>query len=85
MERERNKFLYEQHEATGEKLVAEGQELLGAVTESVRDVGGLQEKLDRRRAVDSANQEEISSFQQVCSRRTVCRDCSFLYYCGCPF
>ncbi|XP_065175568.1 kinesin-like protein KIF11 [Sycon ciliatum] len=64
VEREKNKFLCEQHQATSEQLVNEGEALLGAVTASVQDVDGLQAKLDRRRHVDVANQQEVGSFRE---------------------
>ncbi|KAH9520444.1 Kinesin- protein 11, partial [Bulinus truncatus] len=63
-DRDENKFLLEEHTKTEQILFSQAKELLQTAEASVSDVGGLHDKIDRKKAVESHNEQEASNFNE---------------------
>jgi kinesin family protein 11 len=68
------KMLRRAHQKTEEKLADLGQGLISTLGRTTSDIGGLQSKLRRRSALQSANQQHWSSTQSQVSETTTLVD-----------
>ncbi|CAL1544473.1 unnamed protein product [Lymnaea stagnalis] len=62
--RDEKEFLLSEHAKNEEVLYSEAQELLSTAQASISDVKGLHDKIDRKKAVEKHNEEEVSNFSE---------------------